>query len=84
MTPALFTHRTDNDLAQLALLRAGLGIGICQDGVAARDPALLQVLPGLVRITLDAWLVMHEDLRASRRVRLLQDHLAEGLAKLWR
>ena len=84
LTPALFTHRTDSDLAQLALLRAGLGIGICQDGVAARDPALLKVLPGLVRITLDAWLVMHEDLRASRRVRLLQDHLAEGLAKLWR
>jgi DNA-binding transcriptional LysR family regulator len=84
LTPALFTHRTDSDLAQLALLRAGLGIGICQDGVAARNPALLKVLPGLVRITLDAWLVMHEDLRASRRVRLLHDHLAEGLARLWR
>jgi DNA-binding transcriptional LysR family regulator len=84
VTPALFTHRTDNDLAQLALLRAGLGIGICQDGVAARDPALLQVLPGLVRIALDAWLAMHEDLRASRRVRLLHDHLAQGLTKLWR
>jgi len=84
LTPALFTYRTDSDLAQLALLRCGLGIGICQDGVAARDPALLKVLPGLVRITLDAWLVMHEDLRASRRVRLLHDHLAKGLAKLWR
>ena len=84
VTPALFTYRSDSDLAQLALLRAGLGIGICQDGIAARDPALLPVLPEQVRVTLDAWLVMHEDLRASRRVRLLYDVLALGLGQIWR
>lgn len=84
VTPDLFTYRSDSDLAQLALLRAGLGIGICQDGIAARDPALLPVLPGQVRVTLDAWLVMHEDLRASRRVRLLHDVLAQSLAQIWR
>lgn len=81
VTPALFTYRSDCDLAQLALLRAGLGIGICQDGIAARDPALLPVLPGQVRVSLDAWLVMHEDLRASRRVRLLFDFLAQTLGQ---
>ena len=84
VTPALFTYRSDSDLAQLALLRAGLGIGICQDGIAARDPALLPVLPEQVRVTLDAWLVMHEDLRASRRVRLLYDFLAQSVGQLWR
>jgi hypothetical protein len=26
------------------------------------------------------WLAMHEDLRGSRRVKLLFDHLAKGLA----
>jgi hypothetical protein len=26
------------------------------------------------------WLVLHEDLRASRRLRLMLDHLANGLA----
>jgi DNA-binding transcriptional LysR family regulator len=84
VTPALFTYRSDSDLAQLALLRAGLGIGICQERIAARDPALLPVLPGQVRFTLDAWLVMHEDLRASRRVRLLHNVLAQGLGQIWR
>ena len=82
--PALFTYRSDSDLAQLALLRAGLGIGICQELIAARDPALLPVLPGQVRFTLDAWLLMHEDLRASRRVRLLHNVLAQGLGQIWR
>src|SRR6202000_1912665 len=33
-----FAFRCDHDLAQLAALRAGFGIGICQNGIAGRDP----------------------------------------------
>jgi DNA-binding transcriptional LysR family regulator len=75
-----FAFRSDSEHARLAALRAGFGIGGCQDGVARRDPDLVAVLPGDIRFDLEMWLVMHEDLRASRRVRLLYDHLAEGLA----
>jgi DNA-binding transcriptional LysR family regulator len=74
-----FLLRTDSDLAQLEALRAGYGIGGCQDALARRDPNLIPVLPGAFRLMLDCWLVMHEDLRASRRVRLLFDHLAAEL-----
>ena len=41
----MFSLRTDNDLAQLAALRAGYGIGACQIGIARRDPDLVRVLP---------------------------------------
>jgi DNA-binding transcriptional LysR family regulator len=75
-----FTLRCDNDLAQLALLRAGAGIGGCQVQLAARESDLLPVLHGLVELPLEMWLVMHEDLRASRRVRALYDFLGTGLA----
>lgn len=75
----LFSFRCDSDVGQLAAVRAGVGIGICQDGVAVRDDNLLAVLPETVRFGLDMWLAMHEDLRYSRRVRLLFDHLAAGL-----
>jgi DNA-binding transcriptional LysR family regulator len=78
---ALFSFRTDNDLAQLAALRAGLGIGGCQRPIAARDKALIPVLLEALAFRLDMWLVMHEDLRASRPLRLLFDHLAEGLGR---
>lgn len=74
-----FAFRCDSDLALLAALRAGVGIGGCQKGIARRDCALVPVLPDRVRFTLDMWLAMHEDLRGSRRVRLLYDHLATGL-----
>lgn len=76
----MFSFRSDSDAAQLAALRAGFGIGGCQMGIARRDPALVPVLPGKVEFGLEMWLAMHEDLRASRRVRLAYDHLAAGLA----
>lgn len=75
----LFSYRCDSDVGQLAAVRAGVGIGICQHGVAARDPNLVPVLPDLFDLSLDMWLAMHEDLRHSRRVRLLFDHLAAEL-----
>jgi DNA-binding transcriptional LysR family regulator len=75
-----FAFRSDSEHARLAALHAGFGIGGCQDGVARRDPDLVAVLPGVIRFDLEMWLVMHENLRASRRVRLLYDHLAQGLA----
>jgi DNA-binding transcriptional LysR family regulator len=74
-----FGFRCDHDLAQLAALRAGVGIGGCQDNIARRTPELVAVLPSALQYALDVWLVMHEDSKATRRVRLLFDHLAAGL-----
>jgi DNA-binding transcriptional LysR family regulator len=76
-----FGFRCDNDLAQLAALRAGVGIGGCQENIAHRMPELVAVLPNAIPYALEVWLVMHEDLKATRRVRLLFDHLAAGLAR---
>lgn len=72
--------RTDSDLGQLAAIRAGFGIGGCQCALAARDPELVPVLPDEISLDLDTWVVMHEDQRALRRVRLVFDRLVEGLA----
>jgi DNA-binding transcriptional LysR family regulator len=74
-----FVFRTDNDLAQFAALRAGMGIGGCQLGVAARDRSLVPLLEKELTLPLEMWLVMHADLRANRRVRLAYDHLAREL-----
>lgn len=74
-----FALRTDNDLAAIAAIRAGYGIGICHVGIAARDPNLVQLLPDSFTLNMETWVVMHEDLRRSVRVRALYDHLAEAL-----
>ena len=75
-----FGFRCDSDVVQLAALRAGVGIGGCQDGIARRSPDLVPILPTVFQLTLEVWLVMHRDLKSNPRVRLLFDWLAEGLA----
>jgi DNA-binding transcriptional LysR family regulator len=76
-----FAFRTDNDLAQLAALRAGVGIAACQRGIAERDADLVQVLKDQVSFSLEVWLAMHEDQRTFRPVRVAFDHLADELGE---
>ena len=60
-------------------LRAGYGIGYCQEPLGRRDPDMVVVLPELVLARVGIWLVVHEDLRAVRRIRGVFDHLVQGL-----
>lgn len=76
-----FSFRSDSDLAQLAAIRAGYGIGGVQYGIARRDPNLVPVLTDAFAFDLEVWVVMHEDLKASRRMRLMFDHLVDGLGR---
>ena len=77
----MFALRCDSDIAQIAMVRAGFGIGGCQVRIADSDPDLVRVLPETLRFELEMWLVMHEDLRATRRVRLMYDHLSGELSR---
>lgn len=79
ITRDIFSLRTDSDAAQLALLRSGFGIGVCQHQIARRT-GLVQVLPGTFQFRLDVWICMHEALRSNPRMRLMFDHLAAELA----
>ena len=76
-----FTLRTDNDLAQLALIRTGAGIGICQVVLAKQDPQLVRVLPNHLAFCMETWLTMHEDLRNSPRCKVAFDALLAGLQR---
>ena len=78
LTRDLFTFRCDSDIGQYAALRAGFGIGVCQLGLGKRDK-LVPLLPGALSFELDTWVVMHKDLKSSRRMRLMYDYLAEQL-----
>ena len=70
-----FSVRADSDLAQLAAIRAGLGIGVCQKPLARRDLSLVHVLPNAFSYDLECWVVTHEDLRNTRRIRVTFDHI---------
>lgn len=74
-----FALRTDNQLAQVAAVRAGFGIGVVQDPIARRDPALVPVLRDAFTAYLPVWIVMHEDLRSTHRMRIVFDALVAGM-----
>jgi DNA-binding transcriptional LysR family regulator len=76
-----FALRTDSNLAQLALIRSGAGIGVCQAAIAARDDAIVRVLAKQISVPLDTWITMHEDQRNSPRCRVTFEALVKGLRR---
>jgi DNA-binding transcriptional LysR family regulator len=77
----LFAFRCDNDAAQLAALKAGLGIGLVQSAIAKLDPDLVAVLPNDVPLRLECWLAVHEDQKDQPAIRATFDGLADGLSR---
>ena len=75
----LFTMRSDSNLAQLALIRAGAGVGMCQVPLARRDPGLVRLLPKRVSFPLESWITMHQDLRRQPRYRVTFDALVRTM-----
>ncbi|MBP4050181.1 LysR family transcriptional regulator [Chromobacterium violaceum] len=75
-----FGLRSDSDLVQLALLRAGAGIGFCQLPLARRD-GLRRILPEHYALRLDTWITMHEDLRHNPACKAVFGALVEGMRR---
>ena len=76
---AAFSIRSDSDVGQLALMRAGCGIGVCQVALARHNTDLVRVLAHKFEFKLDTWITMHEDLRNSPRCKVTFDALVQGL-----
>lgn len=74
-----FKFRSDNQIAQLALLKSGVGIGGAQISLARKDENLVHILKREISIPMEIWLVMHEDLKSTKRIRILFDFLAQEL-----
>lgn len=71
--------RTDNQIAQLKLLRNGLGICAMQAVLAKKEPNLIPILNKAISFPMPLWLVMHENLKSDRKVRALFTYLSKEL-----
>lgn len=81
LTEANFSCYADHSLAHWALVRQGLGIGAMMDDIAQATPDVVRVLDDVASVQFPVWLVTHRELRTSRRIRLVFDLLAQGLAQ---
>ncbi|WP_017349181.1 LysR substrate-binding domain-containing protein [Pantoea sp. A4] len=81
LQPDMFTLRSNSDLAHLALIRAGAGIGMCKAGLARQNPELIRVLPTLFSLQFPTWVTMHEDLRSNPACKTVFDALISGMER---
>ncbi len=82
LDPARLRLRAENLPLRLAAVEAGLGVGAVSDWMARRRPALKPVLPGMRVFTLPAWIVAHDDLHRSPRLRLVFDELRTAIRRV--
>lgn len=72
-----YTYVSNSPAAQMVAVQAGFGIGMVSHRWAAMAGKLVRVLPGYNAAEIDLWLVTHEDLRHSARIRAAFDFIAK-------
>lgn len=79
VTASNFPVVSDNQLVQWNLARAGLGLAVMEESVGDADPCMQRALPSCPSIPVPMWLATHREVRTSRRVRAVFDHLVNAL-----
>lgn len=80
LSEANFSCYADHSMATWALVRHGMGIGAMVDEIARVTPGIVRVLDDVPPVRFPVWLVTHRELRTSRRIRVVFEALAQGLA----
>jgi DNA-binding transcriptional LysR family regulator len=80
LTRRNFPIVTENHLVQWEMAKLGLGICIVLDEVGDAEPRVRRVLPEAATLPVPIWLTAHRELQTSRRIRVVFDLLADGLA----
>lgn len=71
--------RCDSHPAQYAALRAGLGLGFAQIPLGERDPCLKRILPTVSGAGFPFYVVTHEQMLKTLRVRTVFDILVREM-----
>lgn len=82
MEIADFRLVSDSSVVIWEMVRRGMGVAPMLREVADRTPGVIRLLPDMPPIVVPIWLVVHEDLLLSPRIRVVQRILAEGLARM--
>jgi DNA-binding transcriptional LysR family regulator len=79
--PESFVMSSASGVVAWELLKAGLRRLHAARSLGDAEPGLEKVLPGFPSLEFPIWLVTHRELQTSRRIRVVFDLLARGLAE---
>lgn len=71
--------RVNSVIAVASAVRAGLGVGLLPCGMGDREPGVDRLAPPTKALEREVWLVVHQDLRTTPRVRAAWDFLLGAL-----
>ena len=77
-----FVMSSDSNVVEWELVKAGYGISMLPEVLCEAEPGIEKVLPSLPSLQFPVWLVTHRELRTNRRIRVVFDTLARGLAEV--
>ncbi|MER2491212.1 LysR family transcriptional regulator [Catenovulum sediminis] len=75
-----FPVKCENHIVLWELTKQGLGIGVMLQEVGDAEDKVQAVLPAHQDWQTQAWLVVHQELKSSKKIRFVFDFLAEQLA----
>lgn len=75
-----FVALSENTVVSWRLVEEGVGICALMDEIAEQMQGLVRVFDDMPPVRFPIWLVTHRELRTSRRIRVVFDALARGLA----
>ncbi|BCH24952.1 LysR family transcriptional regulator [Mesorhizobium sp. L-8-10] len=73
---------SDSSVAVWEMVRRGIGVAAMLREVAERTPGVVRLLPDMTPVPVPIWLVTHQELQPSPRIRVVQKILAEELARI--
>ena len=77
-----FPVTTKNNIVLWELVKQGVAIGAMPEKIGDAEPLVQRVIPEIISLDGEVWLVTHEELRTNRRVRFVFDFLSEEIASL--
>ncbi len=77
-----FSVICENHLVQWEMTKQGIALGMMMEVVGDREPRVERVLPEADPILFPIWLVAHQQLKSSKRIRAVFDLLSDSLAEL--
>ena len=77
-----FRILSDSSVAIWEMVRRGIGVATMLREIADRTPGVVNLLPDMTPISVPIWLITHQELQSSPRIRMVQTILAEELARM--
>lgn len=77
-----FRILSNSSVAIWEMVKRGIGVATMLREIAERTPGVVNLLPDMTPISVPIWLITHQELQSSPRIRMVQTILAEELARM--